>query len=304
MIKLSLIIATYNRSASLLTALESVACQDFPAEKWECVVVNNNSQDDTVARTEAFAAAHPGLQLRVVTERRQGLSHARNRGIAESRGIYIAIIDDDERITPAFVASYVDFFDSHPGVAAAGGRIIPEYPGGRPVWMSRYTEVPIANPIDLGDAVVEFPAGRIPGGGNMALRREAVERCGAFNTSLGRTGGRLIGGEESDLFERLRRAGERCYYVPGAVMYHIIPPSKLTVEYFDRLCYHVGVTQRARAQLGGGLGGALCCEGAKWIASIGIACSYLAKGHPAQAARLLRMRLRISQGLLCGISCK
>ena len=50
MIRLSLVIATYNRSVPLLAALESVVRQDAPPSEWECVVVNNNSQDDTEAR--------------------------------------------------------------------------------------------------------------------------------------------------------------------------------------------------------------------------------------------------------------
>ena len=107
MIRLSLIIATYNRARPLLEALESVVAQDAPPALWECVVVNNNSQDDTEARFADFAARHPAFALRMVREPRQGLSHARNCGIAAARGEYLAIIDDDERINPGFVAAYI-----------------------------------------------------------------------------------------------------------------------------------------------------------------------------------------------------
>ena len=92
MIRLSLIIATYNRARPLLEALESVVAQDAPPALWECVVVNNNSQDDTEARFADFAARHPAFALRMVREPRQGLSHARNCGIAAARGEYLAKI--------------------------------------------------------------------------------------------------------------------------------------------------------------------------------------------------------------------
>ena len=95
MLRLSLIVATYNRAESLITALQSVVEQTAPKEEWECVVVNNNSTDDTAARFKTFAEAHPDVQLRMVDEQRQGLSYARNRGIGESEGEYIAIIDDE-----------------------------------------------------------------------------------------------------------------------------------------------------------------------------------------------------------------
>ena len=82
--RLSLIVATYNRAEQLLTTLRSVAAQTAPAAEWECVVVDNNSTDDTAARFEEFRTAHPELPLRRVSETRQGLSWARNRGIAET----------------------------------------------------------------------------------------------------------------------------------------------------------------------------------------------------------------------------
>ena len=214
MLRLSLIIATYNRAACLVETLRSVAEQDAPRDEWECVVVNNNSADDTSERFAAFAADHAGLNLRMVDEHNQGLSYARNRGIRESTGEYIAIIDDDERIAPEFISAYISLFDEVPRAVAAGGPIVAEYVEERPSWMSRYTERLIANTLYLGDSVRPFPDDRIPGGGNMALRRSAVKRYGVFDISLGRVGTSLAGGEESDLFERLRLADAAYYYAP------------------------------------------------------------------------------------------
>ena len=74
MLRLSLLIATYNRSSWLVRTLQSVIEQDAPLEEWECVVVNNNSTDDTAERFAEFAAQHPEVNMRMVTERNQGLS--------------------------------------------------------------------------------------------------------------------------------------------------------------------------------------------------------------------------------------
>ena len=294
--RLSLVMATYNRAAEMVRALESVAAQSAPAGEWECVVVDNNSTDDTAERFAEFAENHKDINLRMVREERQGLSHARNCGIAASSGDIIAIIDDDERICPDFVGAYIDAFDAHPGAASAGGRTVAEYPSGRPEWMSRWTERPIANPLDLGDEIRKFGRGRIPCGGNMAVRRSAVERYGVFDTSLGRSGTSLVGGEESDLFARLMRGGERCIYVPRAVMYHIIPESKLTDEYFDRLIYNIGVTQRRRAEMDGRMFAAGVAEYGKWAVTLAIAAWYAVSGRVAAARKLLRMRNGITRG--------
>ena len=297
MIRLSLIIPTHNRSERLIAALESVIRQDLPAADWECVVVSNNSTDDTVARFGDFAARYPGLNLRLVTEDGPGVSYARNRGIAETSAPLLVFIDDDERINPGFLRAYADFFDAHPDAVVAGGRIIAEYVRGRPAWVSKYTEMPIANPMDFGERVRPFPAGRVPGGGNMAFRRAGLAGYGGFDPTLGRVNGELIGGEENDFFERLLLGGETIWYVPGAVMWHIIPPAKLTGAYFRRLSYNVGVSQRLRAEIHRRLPKTFVLEIAKWAATLVLCCTM----PPRKSRWLLRMRLEISRGLFTKI---
>lgn len=297
MIRISLIIATHNRAQQLVEALRSVVRQDLPSGEWECVVVNNNSVDDTGERFAAFAAQYPDLNLRMVFEPNPGLSHARNRGLREVSAPLVAIIDDDERINPGFLRAYASFFDANPGAAVAGGRIIAEYPAGRPDWMSHYTEQPIANPMDFGPRVRPFPAGRIPGGGNMAFRSAVVTKYGDFDPALGRVNGKLIGGEESDFFQRLQRGGETLWYVPDAVMWHIIPPQKLTLDYFRRLSLNIGVSQRLRARRDHRLPKALVSEIAKWAATLLLALGFLLCLSPCKSLWLLRMRCGISRGL-------
>lgn len=292
MLRLTLLIPTHNRSRELVRALESVARQELDPSLWECVVVDNASTDDTAEAVDRFAAAHPALRLRRVYEPRPGVSHARNRGLREATTDLIASIDDDERINPDFLGAYLRFFDEHPAAEAAGGRIIAEYPAGRPDRLSRWTEQPIANPIDLGEAVRTFPAGRLPGGGNMAFRRSTALRYG-FATELGRVGDRPIGGEENDFFDRLRADGIPLWYVPGAVMWHIIPPEKVSEAYFRRLAYHIGISQRLRAGLRGGLRAARLRELLKWAATL-LLCLTL---RPAQSRLLLIMRREISRGI-------
>ena len=297
MIRLSIVIATYNRATLLLDALKSVIRQSAPAQEWECVVVNNNSSDNTSECFAEFASEHPEYNLRIVDEPNQGLSYARNRGIRESVGEYIAIIDDDEHIAEDFVAAYIRLFDDVPEAVAAGGPIVARYPTGRPRWMSCYTERPIANTMYFGEEVREFPKGRVPGGGNMALRRSAIRRYGVFDTSLGYSGESLIGGEECDLFERLQIADAKYYYVPTAVMYHIIPREKLTKEYFARLSYNVGVSQLRRARLYRRVWRVRFVELSKWVATLLIALWYTITLQWRKGYYLILMRLNISRGL-------
>lgn len=292
MLRLTLLIPTFNRSRELLRALRSVAEQRLDPALWECVIVDNNSTDDTADAVARFAEEHPTLQIRRVVEPKAGVSHARNRGLQEARTELIASIDDDERINPNFLEAYLRFFDTHPEANIAGGKIIAEYPSGRPAWMSRWTERPIANPMDYGETVRPFPKGALPGGGNMAFRRSVALRYG-FDTQLGRVGGKLIGGEENDFFLRLVASGETLWYVPQAVMWHIIPAEKLTPDYLDRLSYHIGISQRRRALRDGKLPGALVAECAKWVATLLLGLTM----SPRKWVRVVRMRRQISRGV-------
>lgn len=276
-----------------MVTLDSVARQTLSVDRWECIVVDNNSKDDTRQRVDAFAAEHPQLNIVYHLEQNQGLSYARNAGIAKAQGDIIAFVDDDERIVPEFVEAYVELFDSKADAMSAGGKIVAEYPTGRPEWMSHYTEQPIANPMDFGSEVKFFPKRRIPGGGNMAMRRSVFEEVGVFNTNLGRTGGRLIGGEESELFERMAERGMACYYVPRAVMYHIIPESKLQPDYFERLSYNTGISQRLRAEMRGRKVRLYVMEVAKWCATLLLCLIH----RPQQSRYLLKMRKNISKGI-------
>lgn len=292
MLRLTLLIPTFNRSRELLRALRSVAEQRLDPALWECVIVDNNSTDDTAEAVARFAEEHPALQIRRVVEPKAGVSHARNRGLQEARTELIASIDDDERINPDFLEAYLRFFDTHPEANIAGGKIIAEYPSGRPAWMSRWTERPIANPMDYGEEIRPFPKGALPGGGNMAFRRSVALRYG-FDTQLGRVGGKLIGGEENDFFLRLVASGETLWYVPDAVMWHIIPKEKLTTEYLDRLSYHIGISQRRRARRDGKLPRALVAECAKWVVTLMLVVTL----SPRQWVRVVRMRRQISRGV-------
>jgi len=62
-----------------------------------------------------------------------------------------------------------------------------------------------------------------PGGGNAAYRREVFDKTGCLNVDLGRKGNNLIGSEEKDLFDKMTQMGMSFYYLPNAILYHIIP---------------------------------------------------------------------------------
>ena len=179
MIPLSIVIATFNRSAYLLRTLESLAGQTLPAQEFEILVVNNNSTDDTPAVFAGFARQHPELRLRMVAEPVQGISYARNRGVAEAEGECIVFIDDDEEAVPDFAKSYRDFFRSRPDCDAAGGAVVPVYEAPLPRWYSHYIEKMITASDRFAEAATRAWATRVSGEGCSNATETSTRRSAA-----------------------------------------------------------------------------------------------------------------------------
>lgn len=296
---ISLVIATYNGAKKLPRTLKSLTKQTLDRELWDVVVVNNNSSDNTAEVVEEFIASHPEIDIKLVHEPQQGLSFARNRGIDESKGEYIAIIDDDEIACPDLLRVYFDFLDTSPYAVAAGGKITPHYPTKRPSWLSRITERPIAGTLDLGKEVKPFPEGKYFGGGNMCLRRTAIEYYGKFDTNLGRRGSKLLGGEEKELYMRYYTSGEDIYYLPDAEILHVIDESRLSKEYFNAVCYRIGQSERIRTLSVGRkeFNRRIATELFKWCAAIAIAAFHCLTLQFGKAQAIVVMRCQISRGL-------
>lgn len=294
--KLSIVISTYNNATSLIRALGSVVEQDADKSLWECVVVDNASTDDTHARAEAFIDEHPDIHFQLVSESRQGLSFARNCGIATAKGEFIAFIDDDETINKEFVSAYLDLFINY-GAFAAAGALKVRYESKRPKWMSHYTEKMIANPLDLGKEIVTITSSVTPTGGNMAFSKELFNLYGSFDTDLGRKGESVMGGEENEMFDRLRNLGERVFYTPHAIAYHHIADRKLTAEYFDKLSYGVGVSKRIRAEKSGTEQALFADERRKRVYTLILCGFYILTLRSQKASWLWRMRKGISKGV-------
>lgn len=102
-ISISVIVPAYNVQQFIDDCLHHIVEQMGPQH--ELIVVDDGSTDSTAARVEQVRAAHP--QLRIVLQRQanQGISEARNAGLALARGDYIAFVDSDDRLLPGALAA-------------------------------------------------------------------------------------------------------------------------------------------------------------------------------------------------------
>ena len=297
---LSVIICTYNRDKYIYNVLKSLAENTLPRDRYEIVLVDNNCTDNTRGECDRFVKDFPDVVFRYFVETNQGLSHARNRGIKESAGDILVYVDDDALVNKEYLRTYADFFEQNPEIEAAGGPIIPQYETEEPAWMSHFTKALITGYKYLGDKEKEFPKNDYPGGGNAAYRACVFEKIGLFNVELGRKGDSLVGAEEKDIFDKMTQLGMRFFYLPNAILYHLIPEKKLSKDYFDRLTYSIGISERRRTlKIGKGKYlKRLVSEMVKWAASIVLCIGHTLMGSPKKGWKLIQFRWNLTKGLL------
>ena len=298
---LTAIICTYNRAKYIGPLLESIAANDLAKEEYEILLVDNNCTDNTREVCETFAETHKDVTFRYVVESEQGLSAARNKGIHEAKGDVIVYIDDDALVDSWYLRTVAEYMSAHKEIDAIGGPIIPLYEETEePKWMTRYTKELLCGYLYFGEAIRPFPGERYPGGGNAAYRSEVFSQVGLFNTALGRKGNSLMGAEEKDIFDKMKECGMRFMYLPKMILHHIIPQKKLESDYFNRLTYQIGISERQRTKA---LGTSkyinrLAKEAVKWCGTIVLLLGYTLQCSPMKGWKLVLFRRNVTRGLL------
>ncbi len=235
----SVIICTYTeaRWPDLVAAVESLHRQGAPAR--EIIVVVDHNQH----LLERVRAHLPGVVV-VENSEPQGLSGARNSGIAVARGALIAFLDDDATAEPDWLERFNRCFEN-PQVLGAGGTVEPKWLSKRPSWFPReFYWVVGCTYQDLPEKPVVV---RNPYGGCACYRREVFEVVGGFRTDMGRVGTLPMGCEETELCIRASQYWPQkvFLYEPQARIHHRIPPSRTNWRYFGSRCFAEGLSKAA-----------------------------------------------------------
>lgn len=228
----SIIVCTYNRAQSLCDTLNALKDQQSTAEReWEVVVVDNNSKDDTQRVVEEFQRGWPLLRYEFESE--QGLSHARNHGIAAARGDILLFTDDDVLPEPDWLETTLNGLEKY-GADACGGYIAPIWESSPPDWLTERFYGFLAVRVERSDDYEITSPSQAPFGANMAFRREVFKTVGGFDTSRGRKGSVLASGEDGELFERILSAGLKAVFLGRSRVHHKVESFRLTKRYFRR----------------------------------------------------------------------
>jgi succinoglycan biosynthesis protein ExoM len=226
--RVAICIATFRRTELLEKALEGVSCLKFckvTAPQMEVIVVDN---DPSLSASSVCKRAVLPRSVRYVAESRRGIVHVRNRAIAEASGSeFLAFLDDDEvpdeMWLDELLATQARF-----GADVVAGPTRPVHEPGLPEWIRRgsFFERPRH---DTGTPL-EFCAS-----GNVLVRTNVFPRVGQFDDNF-----QLTGGEDTQFFLRVRRAGYKIVWSNEAVAWETVPRDRATLNWIVRRGYQSG----------------------------------------------------------------
>ena len=229
---ISVVICSFNRAASLEAAIESViAQQESIPVPFEILVIDDGSTDDTDQIVRGFEWTS-AVSVRYIKESGKGIATARNRGVEEAIGEWIAFFDDDQIAEQEWL-NELFFTAKRTGADIVGG--------------VRRLQFVHPDPPSLGPLTREILGEKYYGSdmrrsdrhslactGNVLLHREVFNQIGLFDTKMVR------GMSDIDLTRRALDASISSWYAPRAIVNHLIPKYRLREDYIKWTCLRVG----------------------------------------------------------------
>lgn len=252
--KTSIILSTRDRADLLALTLPSLASQTCPATEYEIIIVDNGSADHTEAVVARAARTYTSRTFRYIFHPLAGQHRAWHRGMQEAEGELLVFVDDDIDADSGWLQAIIDTF-ADPQIKLVGGPSRPRYEVPPPDWLDAFWShkdngrhsCGYLSLVDLGDKPFEMENPNYIWGLNFSIRKATLELLGGFNPcSMPWELRRFRGDGESAVTRRAKAYGLKAGYQPKALVYHRIPKSRLTVEYFERRSYLQGIDDSFR----------------------------------------------------------
>lgn len=244
---ISIVIPTIDRQDSLIDTTRSIISQetDFGYE----VLVLDNGCHPIIRASVQETAERTVKPVRYVPVPEPGLHSGRHAGARHAQSDILLYVDDDIIAAPGWLQAIAEAFQDS-DVRFVGGPSLPRYEAEPPDWLEAFwTHTPdgrhlcgYLSLVDLGDKPCEMDPNHI-WGLNFAIRKQTLEMLGGFHPDgVPWELRRYRGDGESAVTRKAKALGLKAIYRPDALVYHRVPQSRLTVEYFERRAYLQGIS--------------------------------------------------------------
>lgn len=248
----SVVVCTFNPDPRVLgRCLRAIAQFRHGSVPFECVIVDNNSDQEISALdcVRAFIAQLDNATI--VREPRQGLLYARLTGLSQSHGSHLIYFDDDNEPAPDYLEKAGQAFSTHPHVGVWGpGTIDVEFLGPSAPWVSQYCKEYFQERCtkEFEYACLREPWHRTyPPGTGQCVRRNVMEAYRERTlkgscTATDRTGNSLASGGDGQIVHTAVAMGLAAGRWPGMRLRHLIPEKRCNERYLERLAYGVSAS--------------------------------------------------------------
>lgn len=208
-LRISVVLPTYNRLDRLRRVLDALAQQTLPCETFEVIVVSDGSTDGTNAFLERLETP---FCLRPIFQENGGVAVARNAGLAWARAPFVLFVDDDVVPDPDLLAAHLRRHDGLGKPAVVIGPMLTPADFPMPPWV-RWEQAMLTKQYEAMIEGAWQPTARQFYTGNSSLPRRQLQESGGFD-------GRFRRAEDVELAYRLAGMGLSFFFAPEAIGYH------------------------------------------------------------------------------------
>ncbi len=237
---ISVLIATYNRAATLRQTLENMVKLDMDGIDVQFVIINNNGSDNTKQIVESF---FDRLKICYLYEPRSGKNCALNKALSEvSLGNVVVFTDDDVKPNKDWLRAIITTTKHNPDYSVFGGRIYAVWPQKNvPLWMMSSTIQTFGFAVhNYGNTDHIYAPTEYPFGPNFWVRRDVFTNNRRFNENIGPKPRNRIMGSETSFLMQLKKDGYRMLYCPSVIVGHIVQSYQITPSYLKKKAFWYG----------------------------------------------------------------
>ncbi len=234
---LTILFSSFNGSKTLPRMLKAFLNLQEPTNGWKIIAVDNGSTDDTYEILKSYLQYLP---LTIIQHAERGKNKALNRGLKHIEGELVVLTDDDIIPNEDWLLKLQEAANSQPNYDIFGGTILPQWPSPPPSWLIKHAPLGMAYSLTSQDLKGEKIAPGSVWGPNMMIRSKIFLSGIRFDENVGPAAGAYIMGSETELTTRLATHGHNCFFIPEAIVRHIIRPNQIKKSWILKRGFRAG----------------------------------------------------------------